>query len=232
MKFKISEKIFEKYPTLNVGVVIAKNIDNSKENDEIQEKIKDIIIEMRKKIDPEKVSKIPSIKKWREIYKSFGAKPYEYRNSAEALLKRILKKDLYKINSLVDIYNYISIKYSSTVGGEDINKIKGDLILDFANGDEEFIPLGEKQNQPPWKGEVVYKDNLGIICRCWNWREGDRTKLMKTTKKAILVIENLLPEEKNKLINGLEEMKLMIQRYCDAKCKTEILNKEKMEIEF
>ena len=35
MKFKIDDKIFEKFSGLNIGVVIAKNIDNRGFNDEI-----------------------------------------------------------------------------------------------------------------------------------------------------------------------------------------------------
>jgi len=232
MAIKISKKILEKYPELNIGVVIAKNLDNSKYNEEISQMIREIEKKTREEIDPEKVKEIPIIAKWREIYKSFGAKPGEYRNSVEALIKRVLKTELYKINALVDIYNYISIKHIMTVGGEDIEGIEGDLILDFAKGDEDFIPLGEQENKSPWKGEVVYKDDKGIICRCWNWREGDRTKLTKNTKNAIIVIENLLPENNEKLKKALKELKGLLGKYCNADCEIKILNKENSEEEI
>ncbi len=232
MMMKIAEKIFEKYPEFEVGVIIARDLDNSKYNEEIQGLIRGIEKETREKIDPEEVTQNPTIAKWREIYKSFGAKPSDYRNSVEALIKRVLKTELYKINPLVDLYNYISIKYIMTAGGEDIDKIEGDLILDFANGDEEFIPLGEEENKSPWEGEVVYKDDKGAICRCWNWREGDRTKLTEDTKNAVLVIENIIPEDNEKLKEALEELKSLIEKYCGAKCETHILNKENSEVDL
>jgi lysyl-tRNA synthetase class 2 len=226
MEIKISDKIMEKYPELEVGVVVARGIDNSNYNDEIQQMIREIEKLTREKIDAEKVTEIPIIAKWREIYKDFGAKPSKYRNSVEALIKRVLKTELYKINPLVDIYNYISIKHIMTVGGEDTNQIEGNLVLDFANGDEEFIPLGEDENQPPWEGEVVYKDDKGVICRCWNYREADRTKLTKDTKNAVVVIENLLPENSDKLKQALDELKELIEKYCGGECEISILNKD------
>jgi len=233
MKIIISDKIIEKYPELEIGVVICNNLNNSKSNKEIKKLMRDIEKETRKEINPEEVIEIPIIIKWREIYKEFGYKPSKYRNSVEALLKRVLGgNEIYEINSLVDIYNYISVKYIMTVGGEDIDKIEGNLILDFAKGDEEFIALGSDENDSPKEGEVVYKDHKGVICRRWNWREANRTKLTEETKNTIIVIENLIPEDKRKHKNALEELKLLIEKYCNGSCKIKTLNKENLEEEI
>jgi DNA/RNA-binding domain of Phe-tRNA-synthetase-like protein len=232
MRIKISDNIFEKYPDLEISAIKISELNNQGENSEIDVKIKELVDALRRDINPEKLNEIPSIAKWRETYKSFGAKPSDFRNSAEALLKRILKKDLYKINKLVDLYNYISLKYCLTVGGEDIDSIIGDLVLDFANGHEEFMPLGETENLSPWQGEVIYKDNKGTICRCWNWREGDRTKLTKDTKNAVIVIENLLPEEKEKLTKAENEFRELAEKYCGCNCKIFRLNNKLREVEI
>ena len=224
MKIIVSQKIFEKYPSFELGIITAEDVNNQDYNQEIQNLLRLAEKELRTNITPEKISEIREVKKWRETYSSFGAKPSDYRSSVESLIRRALKKDLPKINPLVDIYNYISIKYLFPVGGEDISQVKGNIILDFAEGDEEFIPLGETKKELPWKGEVIYKDNIGAICRCWNWREGDRTKLTEKTKKAVIVIENLIPENKEKLVLALEETKNLIEKYCNAKCKIEITN--------
>ena len=49
MKIKISKKILEKYPKLNIGFVTAKNLDNNN-NNEISERIRDIEERTRKNI--------------------------------------------------------------------------------------------------------------------------------------------------------------------------------------
>jgi len=226
MQIKVSDQIFEKYPELQIGVVIAKGIDNSGYDEEIGQMIRNIEQEKRDSIDSEKVVEIPTIARWREVYKGFGAKPSKYRNSVEALIKRILKTELYKINSLVDIYNYISIKHVMTAGGEDLEKIEGDLILDYAKGDEEFLGLGADEVVNPFIGEIVYKDDKGVICRCWNYREADRTKLTENTKNAVVVVENLLPEKSEDLKLALSELKELIKRYCKGECEIKIINKE------
>ena len=233
MKVKIADRISEKYPELKIGVVVARGIDNSKKSEEIQKRVREIEAKTREEITPEEIVEIPVIARWREIYKSFGAKPGKFRNSVEALVKRVVRGDeIYKINALVDIYNLISVKHVMTVGGEDLEKIEGDLILDFAKGNEEFIPLGSKENDSPWEGEVVYKDNKGVICRCWNWREAERTKLTKNTKNAVVVIENPLPGQEDKLKSALEELKELIEKYCGGECEIKILNKENLEVEI
>jgi len=93
------------------------------------------------------------------------------------------------INPLVDIYNSISLKYALPCGGEDIDRFQGDLLLTKASGNEEFVVLGTDENSPPYEGEIVYKDELGAVCRCWNWREAVRTMLTEETKNAFLCIE-------------------------------------------
>ena len=51
--------------------------------------------------------------------------------------------------------------------------------------------MGGEENDPPKLGEVIYRDDLGVICRRWNWREGERTKITKDTKNAVVVIESI-----------------------------------------
>ncbi len=90
---------------------------------------------------------------------------------------------------MVDIYNSISLRYALPCGGEDIDKFVGNVRLTTAVANEEFIPLGTDENSSPYEGEIVYKDDKGAICRCWNWREAVRTMLTENTKNAFLCIE-------------------------------------------
>ncbi len=224
MKFKIGSKIFERYAGLIVGVVVAKNVDNKNYSEEIQKITREAERKVRETVNPEKLAEVPVIAKWRETYASFGAKPRDYRSSIEALVRRALKSELPKINLLVDLYNYISIKYLLTVGGEDIDKMQGDLVLDFAEGTEEFIPLGSDKNEPPWKGEVVYKDDRGVVCRCLNWREGNRTKLTEETKNCVLVIEGLPPITREQIETAVKELKELVQKFCGGSVSYAILD--------
>ena len=147
MKLKVSKQIFDRYPQVEIGIVTVKNACNFNKGEEIQNLLRKAEEKIRERISEEKVLEVPEVIKLREIYQSFGAKPRDYRSSIEALIRRVAKgNNLPRINPLVDLYNYISLEYILTAGGEDTNRVKGDLILDFANGGETFIPLGSNEN--------------------------------------------------------------------------------------
>lgn len=231
MKFDISAKIFERFPGASIGVIIANDIDNSGDEKEIDTLLTSVEKDTCKSFENRLISDDPTIRAWRQAYRSFGAR--EYCASVEALLKRMVKKKgLWHINKLVDLYNFISIKYILPVGGEDLDTIKGDLTLAEAKGDEEFIALGSTENDPPLPDEPIYRDQEGVICRRWNWRESDRTKLMPETKNAILVIEGILPEERSRIESALREFAALISKYCGGTNRTLILDKNNPSAEI
>lgn len=137
----------------------------------------------------------PVIATWREAFRKFKTKKGA-RCSIEAMLKRVFNgNEIGSIIPLVDIYNGISLTYGVPIGGEDIDKFDGDVHLTLANGSEEFVTYGSDKSEPPYPGEVVYKDNAGAICRCWNWRESVRTMLTEETTNALMIIETVGGEE-------------------------------------
>ncbi|MFD9859095.1 B3/B4 domain-containing protein [Streptomyces alboflavus] len=139
----------------------------------------------------------PHMVAWRAAYTAFGAKPSRTRNSAEALAKRALADGgLPRINALVDVYNAISVAHLIPVGGEDLDHIKGGMRLVRAAGDEDFVTMagGERAVEHPEPGEVVWRDDEGVTCRRWNWRQGPRTRLTEASVNAIFLLEGMGPD--------------------------------------
>lgn len=232
MKLKIDAKIFEKFPELKLGAVTARNIDNHGVSDEIMQLIREKEREIRENYDTETLSQHPKINSWRRAYSSFGAKPKKYKSSVESLYRMILKGlDLRHINKIVDLFNYISIKYMIPAGGDDMAKVDGDITLKFAVGDEPFTALNSKEKGTPKEGEVVYADSKEILCRRWNWRECDKTKMTEKTKDVILVVEALPPVTKEELNEVEEELNRLVTKYCGGEIRTAILDDGKREIE-
>ena len=110
-------------------------------------------------------------------------------------MRRTLKGEpIRPILPLVDIYNAVSLEHLLPVGGEDLDSIEGDLRLTRASESEPPVRLlGEAEERAPKPGEVIYTDDRGAICRRWNWKEADRTKLTESTRTAVLVLEALPP---------------------------------------
>lgn len=138
----------------------------------------------------------PHMAAWREVYTAFGAKPSRTRNSAEALARRALSDaGLPRVNLLVDLYNAVSVAHLVPVGGEDLDRVRGGMRLVRAVGDEEFVTTaaGEEAVEHPGAGEVVWRDDTGVTCRRWNWRQGPRTRLTRETVSGIFLVESLAP---------------------------------------
>ena len=197
-KFIIEDDFWELFPNAKIGIITCTAIDNTiKDENQYQDMLSQGEKEALTHLPNEEFSSNEVIKVWRDAFKRFKTKKGA-RSSIEALLKRVSTgKGLGTINPLVDIYNSISLKYAMPCGGEDMDKFIGDIRLTKATGDESFITLGSDKSEPPYEGEIVYKDDEGAICRCWNWRESVRTMLTEDTKNAFLCIE-LVDEKREK----------------------------------
>ncbi|WP_315987003.1 B3/4 domain-containing protein [Actinomadura sp. HBU206391] len=135
----------------------------------------------------------PHVTAWQEAYRGFGAKPKRTRPSVDALLRRV--ESLPAINRVVDAYNAVSVEYVLPVGGEDLDGYRGAARLVRAGGDEAFetVAGGEPVVEHPEPGEVVWRDDEGVTCRRWNWRQCTRTRITESTKNALFIFERLEP---------------------------------------
>ena len=126
---------------------------------------------------------------WHETFRWFGSKPKKYRCAAEALLLRVRAGDaIPSILPLVDLYNAASIRSGLPIGGDDLARVRGDVQLTFAGGEELFTEVSGRESSPR-KGEVIYRDESTVLCRRWNWRESAATMLSEGTREAVLYIE-------------------------------------------
>jgi DNA/RNA-binding domain of Phe-tRNA-synthetase-like protein len=154
----------------------------------------------------ERAADDPRIGAWRRAFSEFGAKPSRYPSSAESLVGRVLKGgSLPRINALVDTYNAVSVRHLIPVGGEDLDRLQGHLRLVRAAGDERF-DTSDGAIDPPRPGEVVWRDDLGVTCRRWNWRQGSRTQLTATTERAFFVFDRLPPLAPEALDAAVDEL--------------------------
>lgn len=137
---------------------------------------------------------LPEIAAWREAFLGFGVKPRAARSSVEALVRRI-DAGLPRINRLTDLYNAVSVEHLVPVGGENLAAYAGPPRLVRAVGDEAFdtVADGEPVVVSADPGEVVWRDDLGVTCRRWNWRQCVRTRLTAETSDVLLIVDGLDP---------------------------------------
>ena len=140
------------------------------------------------------VDRVPHVAAWRDAYRSFGAKPQRARNSLEALLRRA-ETGLPRVNRLTDIYNAVSVLHQVPLGGEDLARYLGAPHLVRATGHEPFDTMADGTDlvEHPDAGEVVWRDDSGVTCRRWNWRQARRTQLRDDTTAALFILDALAP---------------------------------------
>ncbi|MGM9986971.1 MAG: B3/4 domain-containing protein [Bacillaceae bacterium] len=236
-KFIIEDSFWNLFPNAEIGVIVARGIDNTEVG---TENVRPDIIELleqsnhdAKKFLTEKVlSDNNVISVWREAYRKFKTKK-GVRCSIEALLKRVDKgKEVGCINSLVDIYNSVSLQYGLPCGGEDIDTFVGNLRLTMTEGNDSFLALGDEEYDNTLPGEICYLDDEGAVCRCWNWRDGQRTMLTENTKNAFLIIESVDPSRSEDLKAALDMLAEWIQKCLGGTVRLEILTKDNSEMDL
>ena len=140
------------------------------------------------------VDQAPHIASWRDAYRAFGSKPQRTRNSVEALTRRA-PGGLPRVNTLTDAYNAISVLHQIPLGGEDMTRYDGPARLARATGEEDFDTAadGAPVIEHPEPGEVIWRDDRGVTCRRWNWRQCRRTALTDQTHTALFILDALAP---------------------------------------
>lgn len=192
MKVVVDASFWDVFPEGQISLLFFDGLDNrvvAEKEAYFSEMLAEASQKARVHIQEDPFTQNPVIQDWRQAFTQFKTKKGA-RSSIEALLKRVSQgREFSPINPLVDIYNAVSLAYGVPCGGEDIDKIVGDLHLGKAKGGEAFFPLGAEEDAPALPEELIYYDGVGAICRNLNWREAQRTMLTEETSRAVLVIE-------------------------------------------
>jgi DNA/RNA-binding domain of Phe-tRNA-synthetase-like protein len=139
-------------------------------------------------------------------YREFGFNPKKNRPSVAALLKRtsggIEKFPL--INSVVGAYNLASITTRLPMAAYDTSTLTGAVELGIATGSEQFTGIGADASEPCQAGELIYRDTAGVLCRGFNWRDADRSKVTSNSQMITLFIDGFVtPEQMQQELTAL-----------------------------
>jgi len=74
-------------------------------------------------------------------------------------------------------------------------------------------------------GEVIYRDDQGVLCRRWNWRECDRTKMTGDTRNVCLVVEGLPPVERGEVEGIVAELAGLVSGTCGGVLRSVVLDR-------
>jgi DNA/RNA-binding domain of Phe-tRNA-synthetase-like protein len=223
MQLVVTESFWELFPEARIGIVVAHELDNSCGAEAASELLAQEVAARMGELAGIDIAADPRVAPWRAAYSHFGAKPSKYRSSIESLLRAAQAGRTRSINPLVDLYNAVSLRHGLPCGGEDLAAVVGDVLLTRADGGEPFQTIGATADEPPPRGEVIYRDDIGAICRCWNWREADRTKLTAQTRAAVLVIEALPEHSPAQLDAALADLAALVAEHLGGRTRVAVL---------
>lgn len=185
MKIIVSEEIKNVCPCF-VGAFVEAKVKNSNYNSDLWESILSLCEKIKIKHTIDSIKMIPSIDATRKVYRACGKDPSRYRPAAEALIRRIInRKDLYRIDTLVDLINMSSIVYGYSIGGFDRDKIDGNTItLGIGEADELYEGIG--RGYINIDGLPVYRDKIGGVGTPTS--DNERTKITIDTTNILVII--------------------------------------------
>ncbi|WP_116950270.1 B3/B4 domain-containing protein [Jiangella endophytica] len=189
MRFRHAPGIWADHPTLAAGALVVDGIDDEAAPDDA---VGRYVGRARALLEAGPASALPQLRAWRRTFAAMGVKPTQYRCAAESLLRRLAKDaTLPRIHPLVDLCNAASAAAAIPVAALDRDRVKGDLEVRRARGDETYASFtGDVERPAP--GEVIFADEAGEAhARRWTYKQSGTSIVRPETRDVLIVSEAL-----------------------------------------
>lgn len=232
MFYTVDKTIFDINPNIIIGIIVGKDLNNSKSLEEDKNRLRAAEDKMRETFRVEQVRELPNIAYYRDIMKKAGINPNRFPPSVEAMFKRILKGgQLPCINALVDLCNAISIEQVISLGAHDLKDIKNDLEVRFSREGDKFLPFGASEYENVEQDEIVFTSGNIVQTRKWIWRQSE---LGKTTIDSSDIFFQLVgfKENEESLYNAMTDIEEIVLHRFYGSCDKYIVNLKNNYIKF
>ena len=185
MNIIVSEEIKQVCPAF-VGAAVEAQVVNSPYSAALWDEIHAWEERFRSELTTESLKELSGIAATRRVYKACGKDPSRYRPASEQLIRRMLQgKELYQIDTLVDLVNLASIVYGYSIGGFDADKIQGEsLCLGVGREGEPYEGIG--RGPLNIASLPVYRDAAGGIGTPTS--DHERTKLELSSRRLLAIV--------------------------------------------
>lgn len=195
-------------------MALEATVANTPYSESLWKEIGRFTLEYREKYTVDSIKEMPSIQATRTAYKRCGKDPSRYRPSGEALCRRLLRGlELYRVDTIVDLINLVSIASGYSIGGFDADKFEGDtLTLGIGRAGEPYEGIG--RGELNIEGMPVYRDAVGGVGTPTS--DNERTKLSLETTH-LLAIVNGYDGDAVHLQETIDYMKALLKKYADGR---------------
>lgn len=212
MRIIVSQEIKSVCPNF-VGTAVEARVVNSEYCQELWDEIHALEDRFRQELTTDSLKELTSIAATRRIYKACGKDPSRYRPASEQLIRRMLQgKELYQIDTLVDLVNLASIAYGYSIGGFDADKFIGDtLTLGIGREGEPYEGIG--RGMLNIAGLPVYRDAEGGVGTPTS--DHERTKMTLQTTHLVVLINGYDGNEQ-RVTENARFIQELLRKYCKS----------------
>jgi len=209
LPLSISPDLKAKVPGVAVGRITAA-VRNSRHDEALWREI-DAAIARFRGMTMDEARKFPAIKALRDAYRALGNDPTRYRGSNEALVRRITQgKDLYRVNTVVDVNNLISLETLHSAGTFDFDRVQPPIIFRIGQPGESYAGIG--RGEIKIEGLPVFADRLGPFGSTTS--DSERTMVRPETTRVLMVVISFLGGEG--LEGAVQRTARLLERYAGA----------------
>lgn len=167
------------------GAYITADVVNEPTSPALWQEIEDFCAELRSRLTTETLKAESGISATRAAYKACGKDPSRYRPASEQLARRVLQgKDLYSVDTLVDLGNLVSLMSGYPTGLLDADRVVGNVTLGVGHAGEPYEGIG--RGSLNIEGLPVYRDEEGPIASPTS--DSTRTMLSQETRHLLFII--------------------------------------------
>ena len=216
MGFKIDTQVKTRFPELTILTCNIEGVKVEKRSIELEKFKNETMKQVREKYDLESLKNLSTFRAYRDFFWRVGIDPTKIRPAAEALIRRVLGgRAIPHINTLVDTYNLASIKTEIALATFDADKLKGELLMRFAEKGEEFLGIGMEKPMVLQGGEIVVSDGEKLVA-IYPYRDADSTKITEKTKNVALLVCGVPGIEEKTLQEATRVTLDYVVRFCSG----------------
>ena len=212
MNIIVSQEIEQVCPNF-AGAAVEAQVVNSPYSAPLWDEIHALEERFRQELTTESLKELPGIAATRRVYKACGKDPSRYRPASEQLIRRMLQgKELYQIDTLVDLVNLASIAYGYSIGGFDVDQFVGDtLTLGIGREGEPYEGIG--RGMLNITGLPVYRDAQGGVGTPTS--DNERTKMTLETTHLVVLI-NGYDGNRQRVLDNARFIQDLLKKYCQS----------------
>ncbi|MCS6768995.1 MAG: phenylalanine--tRNA ligase beta subunit-related protein [Candidatus Caldarchaeum sp.] len=212
--FSVSEEVSTHFKHLRVQLSMVHEVIVGRQVSGLEEYVSRAVEDVKGKFRLEQLTSHPLVRAYRDFFWRIGIDPTKTRPSAEALLRRVLQgKDFPRVNSLVDVYNVVSMSSLVPIAAFDADHLKGPLHMRFSRAGEVFRGIGMDVPFRLSGKEVVVEDEEKLVA-IYPYRDADSSKVSEASRRVLLMACGVPGVEGSYLESTSQTLVEAVLRFC------------------